>query len=247
MRDDDNLAPVVLLPGLTYDRRHFEPLTRELAALDPARRVLSLDLPGHRDRPRRDSYRVAEVASVIHDEVTAAGIDGPVVLVGHSISGVIATEYAARFPASAVLNLDQPLLPGPFGAKLRELEPVLRGPGWRQVWDGMLAGMAIDTLPLEARSIAGNDTEPRQDLLLGYWDELLHESDSDVAAQRSANLRAIAERGTAYHWVSSFEPPEAYPEWLSSLLPKVEITVMPGSHFPHLERPAEIARMVIGR
>jgi pimeloyl-ACP methyl ester carboxylesterase len=68
-----------------------------------------------------------------------------------------------------------------------------------------------------------------------------------VAAQRSKNLRTIAERGMAYHWVSSFEPPEAYREWLSSNMPKVEITVMPGSHFPHLERPAEIAQLVIGR
>jgi pimeloyl-ACP methyl ester carboxylesterase len=77
MRDADSRPPVVLLPDLTYDRRHFAPLQRELAGLDPGRRVLAWDLPGHRDQPHRDSYRIAEVASVIHDDVIVAGIDGP--------------------------------------------------------------------------------------------------------------------------------------------------------------------------
>src|SRR4051812_22539764 len=48
----------------------------------------------------------------------AAALHHPV-LIGHSLGGVVATWYAARYPARAVLNLDQPLLaavPGVRGA-----------------------------------------------------------------------------------------------------------------------------------
>jgi pimeloyl-ACP methyl ester carboxylesterase len=54
-----NRPPVVLLPGLTYDKRHFEPLVRELAILEPSRRVLSLELPGHRDSLPPSSYAIS--------------------------------------------------------------------------------------------------------------------------------------------------------------------------------------------
>ena len=39
--------PLVLLHGLTFDRTSWHPVLAELAALDPGRRVLALDLPGH--------------------------------------------------------------------------------------------------------------------------------------------------------------------------------------------------------
>lgn len=138
---DDDRPPLVLLHGLTYDRRQWDPVRRELAAIDPNRQVLALDLPGHGDAPRRQSYRIAEVAEVLHDQVTKAGLAQPIV-VGHSVGAVVATTYAARYPVRGVVNLDQILLPGPFGAVVRQAESTLRGPDWRRVWDGMLAGWA---------------------------------------------------------------------------------------------------------
>lgn len=237
--------PIVLLHGLTYDRRHWDPVLRELATADPGRPTLALDLPGHGDAPRRDSYRIADVADVLHEQVLAAGLDEPVVLAGHSIGAVIATKYAARHPTAGVLNIDQPLLPGPFGAIVRAAEPTLRGPDWRQVWDGMLAGMAIGTLPPEARTIVETATDPRPDLLLGYWDELIHGDDAAIRAERTTDLGILAEHGTGYEWVTASEPPPPYRQWLTSTLPDVGITVIPGSHFPHLADPARIARILI--
>ena len=200
-----NRPPLVLLHGLTFDRRHWEPLLRELALIDPARPVLALDLPGHGGAPRRDSYRTAEVAEAAYASVTAAGLVEPV-LVGHSVGAVVATGYAARYPAQGVVNLDQLLLPGPFGAAVRAAEPVLRGPDWRRVWDGMLAGMGIEALPREARQLVETATDPRPDLLLGYWDEILHRTDEAIAAERLRQLRTIGERGIGYRWATSAEP-----------------------------------------
>src|SRR5438445_13357576 len=51
-------APLVLVHGLTYDRSTWGPALTELGRIDPARRVIALDLPGHGESPRRDSYRL---------------------------------------------------------------------------------------------------------------------------------------------------------------------------------------------
>ncbi|MGW3786809.1 alpha/beta fold hydrolase [Micromonospora chokoriensis] len=241
--NDDNRAPLVLLHGLTYDRRQWGPVQRELAAIDPDRQVLTLDLPGHGDSPRRASYRMAEVAEVVHAQVTEAGLATPIV-VGHSVGAVVATTYAARYPVRGVVNLDQILLPGPFGVAVRQAEPTLRGPEWRRVWDTQLAGMGIESLPAEAREIVATATDPRPDLLLGYWGEILHGSDEGIAAERSRDLRSIGERNIPYRWVTSSEPPARYLAWLTEALPEVDVTVLPGSHFPHLAEPATIARLL---
>jgi len=61
----------------------------------------------------------------VHEAVRAAGLHRPV-LVGHSIGGVLATVYAAEHPARAVLNIDQPLLAGPFAEVLRSKKGTAR-------------------------------------------------------------------------------------------------------------------------
>ncbi|MGI5520310.1 alpha/beta fold hydrolase [Micromonospora sp. CA-259024] len=244
-RDDDR-APLVLVHGLTYDRRQWDPVLRELAALDPDRRVLRMDLPGHGGSPGRDSYDIAEVAGVIHEAVTAVGLEAPV-LVGHSLGGVIATVYAARYPARGVVNVDQPLLVGGFGDLLRRVEPVLRGPDWQQVWDGMTARMGIDQLPPDAREMVRTQTTFRQELLLGYWNEVLVQSAEEIGQQRTRDLDAIRDRGIGYDYVTGSDPNPAYRSWLESALPHVRITVLAGAgHFPHLAHPADVARILTG-
>ncbi|MEE6259783.1 alpha/beta fold hydrolase [Plantactinospora sonchi] len=237
---------LVFLHGLTYDRRQWGPVLRELAVVDPGRRTLVVDLPGHGGSPRRDSYRPAEVAEVVHGAVTAAGLDAPV-LVGHSLGGVLATCYAATYPARGVVNVDQPLLVGGFAAVLRRMEPVLRGPDWRDVWNTMLGGMRIEELPPSARELVRTATTPRPDLLLGYWDEVLSRPAEELAAERTAELATIRSRGLAYRYVTGAEPDPAYRSWLETNLPEVTITVLPGSgHFPHLAHPDALARLLAG-
>ncbi|MFC3502201.1 alpha/beta fold hydrolase [Micromonospora krabiensis] len=238
---DDERAPLVLLHGLTYDRRQWDPVLAELAVLDPDRRVLRLDLPGHGDSPGRDSYDTVAVADVVHDAVTAEGLDAPVI-VGHSLGAVIATIYAARHPARRVVNLDQPLLVGGFREVLRRAEPVLRSGDWRQVWDQMTAGMGIDQLLPAAQELVRTRTTPRQDLLLGYWNEVLAFPADHLTELRTRDLAAIRDRCIGYDYVTGTEPKPAYRSWLESALPDVRITVLPGGgHFPHLAWPAEVA------
>ena len=238
--------PLLLLHGLTYDRRQWGPLLDALALKDPDRRILALDLPGHGQSPRLDSYHAAELVAAVHHAVTDADLKAPI-LVGHSAGGVLATIYAATHPATGVVNLDQPLLSAGFAGVLRRAEPVLRSPDFLQVWDQLRAGMHIDLLPEAARKLVENATTPRQDLLLGYWDELLTAPAEELDKQRTRELDAIRTNGTAYHHVSGHELDPTYQRWLQTALPEAAITVLPDSgHFPHLAHPAELASILAG-
>ncbi|MET7752760.1 alpha/beta fold hydrolase, partial [Micromonospora sp. NPDC005367] len=196
---DGGHPPLVLVHGLTYDRSQWGPIVRELAALDPGRQVLALDLPGHGESALRESYQVGDVADAIHEAVTEAGLDRPV-MVGHSIGGALVTIYAARHPTRGVVNVDQPLLLGPFGDLLRRNEPVLRSPDYLQLWNSLLAGMGIDQLPPAAQELVRTATTPRQDLFLGYWNEILVTADEAFIAQRVRELDRIRSLTASGHW-----------------------------------------------
>ena len=88
-------APLVLLHGLTFDRTSWRPVLAELATLDPGRRVLTLDLPGHGESPPWLDYDLELIADAVHQPVAEAGLSSPV-LAGHSAGAVIATIYSAR-------------------------------------------------------------------------------------------------------------------------------------------------------
>jgi pimeloyl-ACP methyl ester carboxylesterase len=233
------MTDLLLIHGLTYDHHTWDLL---LPHLDPDRRVLAIDLPGHGDNTPQDSYRLDQILATVHRQVTEAGLTDPVV-VGHSAGAVIATAYAARYPATAVVNVDQILVLGQFGEILRSAEPLLRSPQWGELWNRMLANMGIDALPDEARKIVETATTPRQDLLLGYWDDILRHTDEEVNRQRQQELEAIGERGIAYRWVSSYQPPQEHLQWLNAILP-VQVDVVPGSHFPHLSSPSTVADLI---
>jgi len=77
----DDRPPLVFLHGLGFDRRHWAPVTGELTAAVPSRRMISFDLPGHGDSPARDAITVlpdsghfphlarpAEVAGLLTDQ-----------------------------------------------------------------------------------------------------------------------------------------------------------------------------------
>lgn len=237
----DRRPALVLVHGLTYDRRQWTPFARELAAIDPGRRVVALDLPGHGESAAWDSYGSGAVVDAVHGAVVEAGLEAPV-MIGHSLGAVLATIYGGRYPVSGVVNVDQALRVGGFKEALRQLEPVLRGPEWRRVWDRMVASMHVELLPPAAREIVDRFTTPRQELLLGYWDEVLTGSAEQLDEDRARELAGL---GRPYAWVTGAEPDPAEREWMTGLLPELEITVMPGSgHFPHLAHPNRLAAMI---
>ncbi len=239
----DERPPLVLLHGLGFDRRQWAPMLQELAVLDPDRRTVAFDLPGHLDSPKQPSYDLGDVADVLHAAVVEAGLHKPV-LVGHSIGGALATIYAGKYPTAGVVNVDQPLLVGPFKDVLAQLEPTLRSSAYGEVWDRMLAGMDIEQLPQAAQDLVHASTRPSQELLLGYWREVMESPAEVLKAKREADLHKIT---APYDYVTANEPPAPYRQWLEANKPGVRITVLPGSgHFPHLAHAGELAKLLAG-
>ncbi|MQY22794.1 alpha/beta fold hydrolase [Nocardia macrotermitis] len=239
---DDGRPALVLLHGLTFDRRHWSPVLADLALAGSNRRVVAFDLPGHGESPRRDSYGLTELVDVLHEAITEADLTAPVVA-GHSLGGVLATAYAARYPVNGVVNIDQPLRSGGFADFLRRSEPQLNSAGFLNVWKTLLDGMHIDELPPSAQHLVRTATDPRQDLFLGYWRDLMHTPNDQSDENTTRTLTAIHTARTPYHYIAGTPIAPTYRTWLETALPDVQITELLGSgHFPHLVHPAAVAR-----
>jgi pimeloyl-ACP methyl ester carboxylesterase len=150
----DDRAPLVLLHGLTFDRSLWRPSLAELSRIDPGRRVLALDLPGHGASPGWPSYDVQSLADGIHRAVEEAGFQSPVV-VGHSIAAIVATSYAAKHPTRGIINVDQPLQVAPFAVLVQSLADKLRGPAFPAVTLEAVRSAGVPYL-----IVAGAELEP---------------------------------------------------------------------------------------
>lgn len=88
------MTPICFIPGIGADARMFELVT---ARLEPAFECIGWDLPGYGKAPLRGAYGFAELARWLADDLDAMGHDTAFVL-GHSIGGMAALEFAHSFP-----------------------------------------------------------------------------------------------------------------------------------------------------
>jgi len=86
----DQRPALVLLHGLSFDRSMWKPALAELIRIDPERRVLLLDLPGHGSSDSSPSYATDDVVETLHQAIGEAELAAPV-MVGHSLAAIIAT------------------------------------------------------------------------------------------------------------------------------------------------------------
>ena len=244
--DDDTTPALVLLHGLTYDRRNWDPALAELRRIDPGRHVLTLDLPGHgQSRDVRD-FALEHVVGTVHDAVDAAELRSPVV-VGHSVGGLAATIYAAMWPTSGVVNVDQPLQIDGFAAYVRSKAEQLRGPDYRAVWDEILPTLGTEVLPAEAQELLRATSTPTQDLLLGYWAEVLHGSPEQLGQLVDTTLSAVRTTRVPYMHLAGESLDPDYERWLAERLPGAAVVCWPRSgHFVHLAHPDGFAELLAG-
>ena len=169
------------------------------------------------------------------------------VIVGHSLAGIVATVYAAAFPTSGVVNVDQPLQTAPFAEFVQSIAEQLRSPAFPALWQRFAASMHTELLPAEAQDLLRASSDPRQDLVLAYWAEVLDGPVSELAERTDSTLRALRVADVPYLVVTGEEPPAKYRAWLQQVLPQVNVTVLPGGgHFPHLAHPADFAGVLAG-
>ena len=125
---------------------------------------------------------------------------------------------------------------------MQSLADKLRGPAFPAVWQMFAASMHIELLPEAAQQLVRSSGQPRQDLVLAYWREVLDRPVSEIAAFAAATLEAVRSAGVPYLIVAGAELEPEYEKWLSKTLPQAAVTVWPGSgHFPHIACPGRFA------
>jgi pimeloyl-ACP methyl ester carboxylesterase/ketosteroid isomerase-like protein len=237
----DERPPLVLLPGLTFDRRIWQPVLGQLARIDPGRQVLALDLPGHGESPDQLPHSMPHIVGLIHRAVQDAGLDAPV-MVGHSIAGGFASIYAGQHRTSGVINIDAPPDPALF-ALLRSMEGEIRGDGFPGVWAKMEQGFRTDLLPLPARHLVAHNSRPRQDLVVSYWDDILTQTSDQLNAMLTGGVSAIAASGVPYLLILGAEPDPGSRQRFGDALPQLKTEVWADTgHFPHLAHPGRFAQ-----
>ena len=110
----DGPLPTVLLHGFLGSGKNLRSLAQRWSAVDSRRRLLVPDLTGHGASPPLPAGAdLATLAGDVLETAEAAGLVGPLALVGHSLGGRVALAAARHAPASVrdVVLLD--IAPGP--------------------------------------------------------------------------------------------------------------------------------------
>jgi pimeloyl-ACP methyl ester carboxylesterase len=241
----DDRPPLVLLHGMTFDRRMWQPALTELAAIDPGRRTLALDLPGHGESPDAPSYSMTALVEIVHAAVLEATLDAPV-LVGHSASAGTASLYAAQHPTRGVVAVEGTFRIGGFASMAQSMQPVLRSPAFADVW-GRIATSAFRLYEVtpEVREFVVATSQPRQEVVLGYWQELFDHTPQELDAWITSGTAAIRASGVEFVLVMGQDPSSEDVAWLHTNLPTARTLVWPGSgHFPHLAHPRRFAELL---
>ncbi len=237
-------APLVLLHGLTFDHTMWRPVLAAVHETDPGRQALALDLPGHGGSPPWPRYGIDSLAAAVHEAVTEARLRDPVV-VGHSMGAMIATAYAARYPASGVVNVDQWLQVQSVAALAKPLAGKIRGDDFAAAWQPFEASMHMELLPAQARELLRTARRLRQDLVAGYWRELLDTPVPELASRIEAALAGVRGAAIPYLFIAGHEVEPGYRSWLIQMIPNATVEVWPrAGHFPHLGYPRRFARRV---
>ncbi|WP_328610765.1 alpha/beta hydrolase [Amycolatopsis sp. NBC_00345] len=244
---------IVLLHGIAGCAQTWTPVLRRLEERGFPHRVLAIDLPGHggSDSPRAD-YGLGTMASAVRDVLALSGVRHAT-LVGHSLGGGIALQFAYQFPHLC----DRLMLVSSAGLG-REVSFVLRAatlPGARltlalTVNRGTLA--AARAAARLARGLGGS-LSPESRELVRHLSSLADPGRRraflsiargllDLRGQRGSALEKLylAEGVPTRILWGARDPliPVAHGRQAADLFPEIELTILENAkHFPHVIDP----------
>ncbi|MFU8841636.1 MAG: alpha/beta fold hydrolase [Nitriliruptoraceae bacterium] len=232
--------PIVLLHGITEDRRTWEPL---LARLADRATVLAVDLRGHGASPVEAPFDLASMAGDVHALVARHGLGTPLVI-GHSMGAMVATAYAAALPTRGVINVDQSLDLVGFQSQVGAVEEQLRDPdAFPLVIAGLFDAMRGAVTDADWERISAIRA-PRQEVVLGIWSPVLDLSTDELNVMVDGVLGSVDVPYLALHGI---DPGDGYAAWLQARIAGAELRVWPGTgHYPHLVDPDRFLEVVAG-
>ena len=170
-------TPIVFLHGLTFDRRTWRPI---IDRLEGSVTSIAIDLPAHGDSGGEPTP-LETVAERVHRLLRSLGLEHPVV-VGHSMAAAVAGLYVSAHPARGIVLVDQATEVLPFAQMLHQAAPMLRGPAFDQVWQNIENSLGLDRIPEPTRTLVLETHKVKQDVVLGYWDQVLNTEPAELQA-----------------------------------------------------------------
>jgi pimeloyl-ACP methyl ester carboxylesterase len=238
--------PVVLIHGMVNSSRHWEKVALSLAERHT---VIAPDLIGHGDSatPRGD-YSLGAHAAVIRDLLSAIGADRASI-VGHSLGGGIAMQYFWQFPQRT-----ERLVLISSGGLGPEVSPLLRS----MALPGIGAAVAAAAHPGVVRALAASGRQGRVVARAlrplsqpGARRAFLHTLRAviDVRGQRVSatdRLYLLESVPTLIVWGERDNTiPLAHGRAAHEAIPHSRFETLPkAAHFPHLEDPEGLARVL---
>jgi pimeloyl-ACP methyl ester carboxylesterase len=240
--------PVVLIHGMVNASRHWNAVAERLAE---RHLVIAPDLIGHGDSatPRGD-YSLGAHASVIRDLLSALGIERAT-MVGHSLGGGIAMVYFWQFPERV-----ERLALVSSGGLGHDVSPLLRSaalPGAKAlIWlachprlTDVLERSSNVQLRAVARALRPLGTAGAREAFIQTLRAVIDPRGQRVSA--TDRLYLLRDMPTLIAWGERDRtiPPE-HGRAAQELIPNSRFVTIPGAaHFPHLERPDELAEALL--
>ena len=246
-------TPVVMIHGVAASLHDWDDLIPMLAQNGYA--SYALDLLGHGDspKPKTRAYHIDWVFEHFLHWITSLHLTEPAILIGHSLGGYIALEYARRFSAWT-RGL---VLVSPFYSRL-QLPPLLR----RSYSNRNLRGVIAEKMPQWMfRAII--DVTSRA---MGHSAGALHSLPEHIRAQTALDYTRTAPGvynipnvlGDQTNYLSSISlptlvvwgsqdqtlAPASFPK-LVDALPRAEGRTIPAGHVPHQSNVDEFNGMVL--
>lgn len=226
-------APVLLfIHGWTCDASFWAGTIQDLG---PKYRMLTLDLPGHGRTPLPpDGIGPTTFADAVGQALDAAHVRR-VILVGHSLGGVVARHYARLHPerVRALVLVEAPMR-FPDSPEMRAWAGGFGGPQGRQHRQEFI------------ESMFGPDASP--ELRAGVLARMLAPSEETaVQAARWLIAPQTMPEGDRFPDLPVLSvvrsPARPVPAWMQALFPRLQrVEVAGAGHFLMLERPAEFER-----
>jgi pimeloyl-ACP methyl ester carboxylesterase len=248
-------APVLLLHGIGCS---LEDWNEQFDLLGDRFALLALDLPGFAHSERlAASASLDAYAAFLPALLTAAGVEGPVQVVGNSLGGAVAMALAAAHPprVSALVLAD----PAGFGREVTLALRLIAVPilGRRLLTPSREASTRTVRSLFADRSIA---TEERIDQALRYASDPVHSATLVEVAKSLGTVRGVRPRWrrrllaqvarlrlpTLVLWGErDLVLPAAQLAAAASAFPHAETVLLPDTgHMPQIERAAEFAELV---
>ncbi len=235
--------PVVLVHGITEQRRTWDPV---ISLLAESHEVISLDLRGHGESSDAGDYSLQAMAGDVAAVIAAAEVEAPD-LIGHSLGGMVVTTAAAAFPVRKVVNVDQPLSLAGFKEQLGAMEPALRSEEFEATMGMLFGAITGDLLEASERTRIEGLRTPKQDVVLGIWDVVFSTPVADLEAVVTEVTSAVSAPYLSLHGI---DPGPEYVAWLESAIPTATVEVWADhGHYPHLVEPRRFvdrARQFLG-